>query len=451
MWRHQSFSDNCVSLAETSDKKKKGLNFSSEDEVEVPNFHSRNLDCKSNVGCGSIISKADGSNCHPDEGTSERKKMLFNSATGGNNVSEMLDLYTKGNKKQFEPCTSYEVDAEARRVDQLNENARWYPFYSKDKNTGSRCKTKRSSSQKQPFNHEAFRSVWKDRDLNSSSDDELLDETEASQHPHMDRPSTVSLEGCDGETSKSNLSSLALPMEAALQHDHHRHSMAELLDNRQGKIRVLELKSKKGVRRKGPKAVVRNMSSSGKDTRNDEDPCEFLHGGSSTDNEDTVQISEHAIMDCKRKTMADKFQEAFGSASADDRRPLFTRPKQSRLQFIMQQQKEKDAEFLKKVQNEVWPKDEARCIDVKILSRSFDAKLSVCRCSLLDNEESSLHNPQLENFGKIWTVIFNSKVCGDVDLEVGNLIRIYPPWKEVQVLRGGEIIILAIYFSQIHT
>ena len=30
---------------------------------------------------------------------------------------------------------------------------------------------------------------------------------------------------------------------------------------------------------------------------------------------------------------------------------------------------------------------EARCLDVKILSRSYDAKLIVCRCSLLENEE----------------------------------------------------------------
>lgn len=64
--------------------------------------------------------------------------MLFKSTAGGNNVSEMLDLYTKGNKKQIEPCTSA-VDTEASRLDQLSENARWSaccPFVSKDKDNG---------------------------------------------------------------------------------------------------------------------------------------------------------------------------------------------------------------------------------------------------------------------------------------------------------------------------
>ncbi|KAH7578390.1 hypothetical protein JRO89_XS01G0375800 [Xanthoceras sorbifolium] len=51
----------------------------------------------------------------------------------------------------------------------------------------------------------------------------------------------------------------------------------------------------------------------------------------------------------------------------------------------------------------------------------------------------------------IWerTVIFNARICCDVDLEVGNLIRIHKPWKEVQVSGNDESIILSTYFSQI--
>lgn len=65
--------------------------------------------------------------------------MLFKPIKGGNNVSEMLDRYTKGNEKQFEPCTSYAVDKEARRLDQQSETARrstCHPFNSEDKNPG---------------------------------------------------------------------------------------------------------------------------------------------------------------------------------------------------------------------------------------------------------------------------------------------------------------------------
>ncbi|MCI01621.1 hypothetical protein A2U01_0022648 [Trifolium medium] len=45
------------------------------------------------------------------------------------------------------------------------------------------------------------------------------------------------------------------------------------------------------------------------------------------------------------------------------------------------------------------------------------------------------------------TIIFNPRVCDNVDLEVGSLIRIYPPWKKVQV--GNDTIILCSYFSEI--
>ncbi|XP_056688703.1 uncharacterized protein [Spinacia oleracea] len=468
----------CVSLAGTSDRKKehlgvasqlellKGLHqkdfgFSSEDEVEVPDFHKRNLDWENDIGCDFVSSKVVGSTSDPDEQISsveKGRKMLFKPIKGGNNVSEMLDRYTKGNEKQFEPCTSYAVDKEARRLDQQSETARrstCHPFNSEDKNPGVRCKTKKRSSL-QPHKLDTFWSVWKDKYPNSSNDDELLDKAESSENRPMDKTGSLIPGGGDDETSTK---SLVVPMEAAMQHDYNKHSMAELLDNLQGKIMNPLLKSKKGSRRKGTeqRAVSRSMPLSHRDIISDEDLCEAVHSGSSTDNEDNAQILELAIVEPGRKTMADKFQEAFDCASVVDRRASFEVPKQSstglfgRLQRIMQRQKEQDADFLKKVQTEVWPEDGASCIDVKILSRSFDAKLSVCHCSLIENEESSLQNPQHENFGKIWTVIFNSRVCGDVDLEVGNLIRICPPWKDVQVLRGGEIIILALYFSQIHT
>jgi hypothetical protein len=32
------------------------------------------------------------------------------------------------------------------------------------------------------------------------------------------------------------------------------------------------------------------------------------------------------------------------------------------------------------------------------------------------------------NGGRKTTIIFNPRVCSDVDLEVGNSIRIHPPW-----------------------
>lgn len=107
---------------------------------------------------------------------------------------------------------------------------------------GGRCITKRRpSSQLQPHKQGYFWSVLKDKDPNSSSDDKLLYEAEASDYQPIDRTSPVLVRGCDGETSKS---SLTLPMATAIQHDHHRRSMTDLLDSLQGKIRNPHLKSK---------------------------------------------------------------------------------------------------------------------------------------------------------------------------------------------------------------
>ncbi|KAF8006538.1 hypothetical protein BT93_K0746 [Corymbia citriodora subsp. variegata] len=56
---------------------------------------------------------------------------------------------------------------------------------------------------------------------------------------------------------------------------------------------------------------------------------------------------------------------------------------------------------------------------------------------------------QADLTGRKRTVIFNSRICNDVDLEIGNLIRIYSPWKEVQVMGYEKSIILSTYFSHV--
>ena len=47
----------------------------------------------------------------------------------------------------------------------------------------------------------------------------------------------------------------------------------------------------------------------------------------------------------------------------------------------------------------------------------------------------SLSEPfkEMANEGMRRTIIFNSRVCNDVDLEVGNCIRIHPPWYDNEV------------------
>lgn len=90
---------------------------------------------------------------------------------------------------------------------------------------------------------------------------------------------------------------------------------------------------------------------------------------------------------------------------------------------------------------------------MRILSSSLEAKLTVCFCALHGDEKGSesLSNPQeMKSTGRRkLTIIFSSRICKDVELDVGNVIRIHQPWKEVHVNDKDEAIILCAYFSQI--
>ncbi|KAL5791486.1 hypothetical protein ACOSP7_000080 [Xanthoceras sorbifolium] len=157
----------------------------------------------------------------------------------------------------------------------------------------------------------------------------------------------------------------------------------------------------------------------------------------------------------KKQTIADRFQEALGATSSDAVM-LMAVPRPSgiglfgRLQQIMQSEKSIDEDFLK-LQLMVKPNNGPSCINVKILSIYLDAKLTVCRCSSGRDTEDPQWPESFQTMVNRWerTVIFNARVCCDVDLEVGNLIRIHKPWKEVQVSGNDESIILSTYFPQI--
>lgn len=227
------------------------------------------------------------------------------------------------------------------------------------------------------------------------------------------------------------------------------HSVAELLDG---------LQENTGLPRRNPKISCKRRKrvqlSVKKDIRSDALP-EPIIGDSSSNDEADYQNCKLAIPETK-KTMSDRFQEALGTTSLSNEGVLAAAPKPlgsglfGRLQQVIQQEKEKDLSFLKKLQNGTIIDEEPNCISVKIASKYLDAKLTVCHCSLvktLEDIHSQHRTPKLESEEKM--VIFNQRICGDVDLEVGNCIQIYPPWKEVQAMCNAQKIILSTYFSQI--
>ncbi|XP_019188240.1 PREDICTED: uncharacterized protein LOC109182550 isoform X2 [Ipomoea nil] len=251
----------------------------------------------------------------------------------------------------------------------------------------------------------------------------------------------------------------AVPSEIAVEHKSSERSMAELLDCFQEK-RGLQFENSinhsniKGRRVKHfPK---RNISALGDRNVIDDDIPEALDSEPSMDAEEIPQVLKSVAPE---RTIADQFHEALGSASKNDRRPYISVSGQhcgglfANLQRVMLSEKERDINFSNHLQMDTDSNGEKVCIDVRILSSSLEAKLTICHCTFKEDDESAdlLNHPNLKRTkgGSVLTVIFSSRVCNDVELDKGNLIRIYPPWKEVHAKENDEVIILSRYFSRI--
>ncbi|KAH1189613.1 hypothetical protein GmHk_20G057346 [Glycine max] len=171
---------------------------------------------------------------------------------------------------------------------------------------------------------------------------------------------------------------------------------------------------------------------------NSEDSPEPVDSGSSSDKEVSGQHKKITYPGKKMQTMAERFEEALGTSSVitegthvgalNSLRPgIF-----GKLQQMMLKEKETDMDFWKKYR---------------------DGKLTVCHCSFSKSTENFLLQDNSKGMGcggrksSQSTIIFSPRVCNNVDLEVGNLIQIHPPWKEAQV--GNDNIIVCTYFSEI--
>ncbi|XP_076915150.1 uncharacterized protein LOC143574395 [Bidens hawaiensis] len=198
-------------------------------------------------------------------------------------------------------------------------------------------------------------------------------------------------------------------------------------------------------------AVTRSILSTGHDDI-DDNP-DYLGSDSSEENEYNHQIQEVIMPESKQKTIADQFHEALGATSTNEDDSMYAVPQHTgfglfgKLKRVMQCEKEKDSIFLNKLQKE----DETSCLDVKILSKTLEGKLTVCLCSSIETDESLTlkDNPPNIIKRKNMTIIFSSRICDDVELDVGTLVRLHPPWKEVNVNGNETSVILSTYFSQV--
>ncbi|KAG5391267.1 hypothetical protein IGI04_032808 [Brassica rapa subsp. trilocularis] len=228
------------------------------------------------------------------------------------------------------------------------------------------------------------------------------------------------------------------------------------------KIRVTKRSSKSYSRRQGKCLKFAHKGSStniqDSDSADDELPGP-MDSGSSTDDEPTCQSSVPNISNQKRQFVGDLFNEAVKASSLNKEGHSFDSPKLSggsslygKLQQIMKQEKEMEIEITKKLQCGMGQADASSYIDIKIMSRHLEGKLIVCKCSVIDLPVDSLlfkNTQALAAKDTETTVIFNPKVCVDVDIEIGRFVRVHAPWKEMEVNNTKEVIILCSYFSSL--
>ncbi|KAH6766378.1 hypothetical protein C2S52_017361 [Perilla frutescens var. hirtella] len=247
------------------------------------------------------------------------------------------------------------------------------------------------------------------------------------------------------------------PFEMAHKHDTREHSMAEILSSFLEMSDMQEGSSKLEIqkRRREQTVLESDVSPLGESTQEEDDLPGALDTDTSFESED--EENAQSVKSIISRTMADQFHEAFRTISAIDdgsSHDSFPRPLcggiYRRLQQVNQIEKERDIDSLKNASAETGFKDEEMSILVRISSRSLEAKLIVCSCICVgDGKNSSRENLEMElrSITRTMTIIFNPRMSSDVDLEVGNLICIHPPWKEVQV--KDEVIFLCSYFYQV--
>ncbi|CAK8567006.1 unnamed protein product [Lathyrus sativus] len=239
----------------------------------------------------------------------------------------------------------------------------------------------------------------------------------------------------------------------ALPHEFNLPVMADLFDNLQNKTDLCPYENQ----RKGKSVQLFQKSRPllPETVIDSEDSPEPVDSRSSSDNEESDQRMKTTFPGKKMQTMADRFHHALGSSSVIAEKVGGLNPLKTgifeKLQQVMQREKERDMDFSKKLHAGARPDREIGCVDVGIISRYLDGKLIVCHCSFSKCTENFPLQAKGTGFDGSKdgqrTIIFSPRVCGNVDLEVGSLIRINQPWKEVQV--GNDNIILCSYFSEI--
>ncbi|KAK2654338.1 hypothetical protein Ddye_014194 [Dipteronia dyeriana] len=358
---------------------KRQARVSFEEEVEKPDF----LD-----DGDFIFSPRKASICNSNEeviSDLEDNNVLFK-VIPGVKVSDKDEIRNLSSGKQDGKSTWSAASKETEALICLNENAFCSSSHSANTKTNKSCKGIKSKSKpKFSFRFQLHKEglptplISKNDNCLPSEVDELPGRLKTIDQEEYSMINI--LEDFHGNKPKQSES---VPNEVEDLHWSSKHTMAELLDGLQDNSSLLRRNSMMytGKTKKKVQAVEKSISPLGDRTINSEDLLEFMD---CSDDEVNYQNLKLAVPEMKKQTIADRFQEAL-SATSSDEAMLVAVPRSSgiglfgRLQQVMQSEKSIDMDFLK-LQATAKPNNERSCINVKILSRYLDAKLTVCRCS----------------------------------------------------------------------
>ncbi|PVH66853.1 hypothetical protein PAHAL_1G368600 [Panicum hallii] len=220
-------------------------------------------------------------------------------------------------------------------------------------------------------------------------------------------------------------------------------SVAELLEDLQGRssssvgtVLLHQHTRSKDWKPKPPSSEKKTLAILGERSIDSEDPLEHIIDGTSSEEEDVTD--NHLTLvnkDVKQHTMADLFQEVFNPTNME----VAMLPLRStgagyhgRMQQIMQMEKDRHAEFLRQFNIEQGCLGDSKGITVQVMSRSLEGKLTVCCCLFQEKSNSTIRSDAstdhaMNESRTKRTIIFSPKICDNVDLLVGNIIRIFPP------------------------
>ncbi|CAM6109163.1 unnamed protein product [Calypogeia fissa] len=160
----------------------------------------------------------------------------------------------------------------------------------------------------------------------------------------------------------------------------------------------------------------------------------------------------------------ERFEEALDLDSPDDTNPASTDRLNSNealsgfsklLQNALKELKNEQIQFQKLLTSSQSLRGVSRCLEVLIWRKYLEGQLITCHCEVLQsppewNDSSHAAVTPVDSMDNltIVEVLFSSKMSGDLELEVGRVVRIHPPWQEILGAGQFEKIILGTFFCE---